>query len=218
MFGAYEFVFNDIISSRYNLVLLYSDADTGITTSTGTPEKKYVTISNHRSGRKEIIGVTVDEPLSFDIEILVDNFDEALKYTRENLSQAIDPNSIEIVKLDVLNDLSKMPGGKPDFILSNPPYITLKDMQELDKSVKDYEPHSALYGVTEDGLLFYEVLAKEARDILPERGALIVEHGYDQEQQVKDIFDKNGLVRIECIYDFGGNPRVTIGYGGKRNG
>ncbi len=76
MFGAYEFVFNDIISSRYNLVLLYSDADTGITTSTGTPEKKYVTISNHRSGRKEIIGVTVDEPLSFDIEILVDNFDE----------------------------------------------------------------------------------------------------------------------------------------------
>lgn len=149
---------------------------------------------------------------------LVDNFDEALFYTRENISQAMNPESIQIVKLDVLKDLSQMPGEKPDFILSNPPYITLKDMNELDKSVKDYEPHSALYGVTEDGLLFYEVLAKEASNLLPERGALIVEHGYDQEEQVKEIFNKNNLVRIECVYDFGGNPRVTIGYGGKRNG
>lgn len=76
MFGAYEFVFNNIISSRYNLVLLYSDAETGITTSTGTPEKNYATIGNPRSGRKTILGVTTDEPLSFPIEILVSNFDE----------------------------------------------------------------------------------------------------------------------------------------------
>lgn len=149
---------------------------------------------------------------------LVDNFDDALFYARENLSQCVNLSSVEIVKLDVLNELSKMPGGKPDFIISNPPYITLKDMGELDKSVRDYEPHSALYGVTEDGLLFYEVLAKEAIKLLPERGAILVEHGYDQEDKVKEIFEKNNLRRIECVYDFGGNPRVTIGYGGGLNG
>lgn len=149
---------------------------------------------------------------------LVDLFDEALQYTRSNLDQSKCPDSITIVKLDVLKNLDKMPSEVADFIISNPPYITSKDMEELDLSVKDYEPHTALFGLKEDGLLFYEVFANKASQMLNSNGAIIVEHGYDQEKGVHDVFEKVGLVNIECVKDFGGNPRVTLAYGGNISG
>lgn len=147
------------------------------------------------------------EPVTY----LVDYFDDALRYTEVNLSQNICMNAPRVLKLDVIHDLDKMPGERPDFIVSNPPYITSKDMDELDSSVKDYEPHTALYGLREDGLVFYEVLSRTASGMLNPDGAILVEHGYDQEKGVKNIFEENGLVNVRCIYDFGGNPRVTIG-------
>lgn len=148
---------------------------------------------------------------------LVDLFDEALAYTKANLNQAKDISSIEIVKLDVLTELDKMP-QRPDFIVSNPPYINSVDMEELQKSVKDFEPSTALFGLRDDGLAFYEVFAKKARELLSNKGAILVEHGYDQEQGVLDIFKAEGLVNCTCIKDFGGNPRVTFAYGGENNG
>lgn len=147
------------------------------------------------------------EPVTY----LVDYFDEALRYTKENLSQSICINVPQIVKLDVLHELDRMPGSRPDFIVSNPPYITSKDMDELDSSVKDYEPHTALYGLREDGLVFYEVLGKAASGMLNPKGAILVEHGYDQEESVRRVFEESGLENVRCVYDFGGNPRVTIG-------
>lgn len=149
---------------------------------------------------------------------LVDLFDDALEYTKANLSQVNSAVIPEIIRLDVLNNLDEMPGENPDFIVSNPPYITLKDMGELDVSVKDYEPHTALYGLREDGLLFYEVIAKKAYEVLKSNGALIVEHGYDQENEVHDVFDQAGLQNIRCVKDFGGNPRVTLANGGIKDG
>ena len=142
--------------------------------------------------------------------VLVDKFDEALSYTKKNLKCAIDKKAFEIVKADVLEGFDGIP-GKPDFIISNPPYINSEDMKTLDRFVKDNEPSTALFGVTDDGLLFYRKFA-EYSDVLSEGGALIVEHGYDQAESVRGIFEKEGLRYPQSFKDYGGNMRVTLAY------
>ena len=143
---------------------------------------------------------------------LVEKSDEALEYTYINIDQSMCKDKIKIVKLDVLKDMDKISTEKPDFIVSNPPYITSADMKTLDSSVKDYEPDEALFGLTDDGLLFYEKMASYAAENLNCGGAIIVEHGYDQADSVRSIFEKNGLKDAQSFKDYGGNMRVTLAY------
>ena len=143
---------------------------------------------------------------------LVEKSDEALEYTYINIDQSNCKDKIKIVKLDVLKDMDKISTEQPDFIVSNPPYITSADMKTLDSSVKDYEPEQALFGITDDGLLFYEKMASYAAENLSDGGAIIVEHGYDQADSVKGIFEKNGLEDAQSFKDYGGNMRVTLAY------
>ncbi|MCR5618286.1 MAG: peptide chain release factor N(5)-glutamine methyltransferase [Clostridiales bacterium] len=140
---------------------------------------------------------------------LVDKFEEALKYTKKNLGEALDRDRYEIVEADILDDFS-FPES-PDYIISNPPYINSKDMRELPLSVTDHEPSAALFGISEDGLMFYRRIADLSEDI-NEGGAVIVEHGYDQAELVRGIFSSAGLKDPVSFRDFGGNMRVTMAF------
>jgi len=95
-----------------------------------------------------------------------------------------------------------------DFIVSNPPYIESAEIENLDISVKDYEPKIALDGGG-GGLVFYEYLAKSAKRHLKEKGKIYCEIGFNQENSVPKLFKKNGFENIKTIKDFGGNPRVV---------
>lgn len=90
-----------------------------------------------------------------------------------------------------------------DVIVSNPPYIRSKLIDELDKDVKN-EPHIALDGGS-DGLKFYKIIKSEINNFLNKNGYLILEIGYDQKEEVQKMF-KNS----ECIKDYAGNNRVII--------
>ena len=50
-----------------------------------------------------------------------------------------------------------------------------------------------------------------ARKLLKDGGALIVEHGYDQGDSVRELFESAGLKKCMTISDYGGNDRVTLG-------
>ena len=142
--------------------------------------------------------------------VLVDKFDEALEYTRKNLNQALDRKAFTIVKTDVLEGFGDIP-GTPDVIISNPPYINSDDMKTLDRFVKDNEPSTALFGISDDGLLFYRKFAS-CSGVLNDGGSIIVEHGYDQAESVREIFEKEGLKFPQSFKDYGGNFRVTMAY------
>ena len=90
-----------------------------------------------------------------------------------------------------------------DVIVSNPPYIRSKLIDELDEDVKN-EPHIALDGGS-DGLKFYKIIKSEINNFLNKDGYLILEIGYDQKEEVQKMF-KNS----ECIKDYAGNDRVII--------
>ena len=107
------------------------------------------------------------------------------------------------------NLLAQYDGEKVDFIVSNPPYIAQKDMEELMIEAKEYEPHLALtdYG---DGLYFYREISKLAKDYLKENGLIAYEIGYDQGEAVQDILKAEGYCDIELHKDLAGQDRVVI--------
>jgi release factor glutamine methyltransferase len=78
-----------------------------------------------------------------------------------------------------------------DLLVSNPPYIALRDAPALPPEVRDYEPEVALFG-GEDGLDLYRRLLQSGSLCLTPEGHLIVELGYDQAPRVADLARKTG--------------------------
>lgn len=99
--------------------------------------------------------------------------------------------------------------GKFDLIVSNPPYITTKEMGELDRSVKDYEPHLALHG-GDDGLDFYRAIAKNYAEALKPGGYLCFEFGMGQGDGVCAILQQNGYTILERTRDNNDIERAVI--------
>lgn len=105
--------------------------------------------------------------------------------------------------------------GKFDMIVSNPPYVTTREMAELPKSVQDYEPHLALHG-GEDGLDFYRCIADKFRAALKPGGYLCFEFGMGQGDAVCDILEKNGYTILDRTRDFNDRERAVLAqYPGK---
>lgn len=94
-----------------------------------------------------------------------------------------------------------------DFIVSNPPYITSKEMTELEDSVLNHEPHKALWG-GEDGLDFYRYFANNLDKYLKKDGNVYFEIGYLQGESVSKILLQNNWHSIEVIKDLGNRDRV----------
>lgn len=137
---------------------------------------------------------------------LVDISDTALSCCESN--KTICKADVQIRKADILND-DVLFEDKLSLITSNPPYITDDEMDELPLSVT-YEPELALRG-GKDGLDFYGRLCQIGRENLINGGILAVEHGYLQQEDVIEIFKKNGYSDVTGLKDYGGNPRVVVG-------
>ena len=124
-------------------------------------------------------------------------------------------SALEVAKANVLSsgakvkcytsDMFKAVDGSFDLIVSNPPYIPTKDVIELDKKVKDFEPTLALDGGA-DGLDFYREIAKNL-DHLNEGGTLLLEFGIGQGQQIKEIFS---AYSVEIFKDLEGIERMAV--------
>ncbi len=97
-----------------------------------------------------------------------------------------------------------------DVIVSNPPYIPTGDIEGLDHSVKDFEPHMALDG-GDDGLDFYRFIAAKWKTALRLGGTLIFEVGIDQAPAVEEILALNGYEDIKTTMDSGEIWRVVEG-------
>ncbi len=108
-----------------------------------------------------------------------------------------------------LCDLFPEEKSKFDLLLSNPPYIDEEDMNMLDESVKDYEPHLALAGGA-DGLDYYRRIYTEAPRYLRPGSWIICEHGYRQAEAVSDIIRNMACYdQIDLRLDYANRSRVT---------
>ncbi|MDH5423366.1 MAG: peptide chain release factor N(5)-glutamine methyltransferase [Gammaproteobacteria bacterium] len=101
-------------------------------------------------------------------------------------------------------------GTQPfDIIISNPPYIPERDPHLLQGDVR-FEPMTALASGT-DGLDDIRHLIKHAKTYLQTQGWLILEHGYDQQAAIYQLFQQAGFMNIRQRNDYADNPRMTAG-------
>ncbi len=102
-----------------------------------------------------------------------------------------------------------LPAGRFDLIVSNPPYIASGDRHLGEGDVR-FEPASALVA-GEDGLDDIRVIAATSTEWLNAGGWLVVEHGFDQGDAVRELFLQAGLVAVETRRDYGDRDRLTLG-------
>lgn len=96
-------------------------------------------------------------------------------------------------------------------IVSNPPYISSNEIENLDVTVKDFEPRLALDGGL-DGLDFYRRITSGSKEYLRDGGLLIYEIGYDQGEKVKKIISLEGFKDVSILKDLQGHDRVVLGF------
>ena len=94
--------------------------------------------------------------------------------------------------------------GQFDIVISNPPYIPTKDIDNLDKSVKEDDPLLALDG-GKDGMDFYRIIAQKAPV-----SVIFLEIGLGQKKQVQKIFEKQNWRFLGTKRDYAGIIRVLI--------
>ncbi len=145
---------------------------------------------------------------------LVDISREALAVAKRNITRHHLSGRVSCVQADALE--KPLPFlGKFDMIISNPPYVTTKEMEELDNSVKDFEPHLALHG-GEDGLDFYRVITKNYSAALKPGGCLCFEFGMGQADAVCCILEENGFTVLERTKDYNERERAVIARYGRK--
>ena len=94
-----------------------------------------------------------------------------------------------------------------DIIISNPPYIPTNEIENLQDEVRLYEPRIALDGGL-DGLDFYRKIAEKSQKFLKNNGDIFLEIGYNQYQDIKNIFENNNFKFIDFKKDLSGIIRV----------
>lgn len=142
--------------------------------------------------------------------VLADWSEKALEVARQNLLRCQLTDQVALVQANALEDPARELGDF-DLILCNPPYIPRRVVEEeLDLSVRGYEPHMALDG-GEDGLDFYRAITLHWKWALRSGGKLAFEIGYDQSQAVEQLMRERGFVQVRSFRDPGGHWRVVEG-------
>ena len=141
--------------------------------------------------------------------VLGEYSDAALKVCRQNIRR----NGLSGRVVPMQADAREKPErslGEFQCIVSNPPYIPRADIETLDASVRDYEPHLALDG-GEDGLDFYQTISGKWKDALAPGGRLYFEVGIGQADSALRIMRAQGFGDIQIVKDLHDIPRVVFG-------
>mgnify|MGYP002595913756 FL=1 len=141
--------------------------------------------------------------------VLGEKSEAALRICRQNIRRSGLLGRVTPMPADALEPPMRQL-GEFDCIVCNPPYIPTQDIETLDVSVRDYEPHMALDG-GEDGLEFYRAISENWREALHPGARLYFEVGIGQADSVLRIMRRQGFGELEIVPDTAGIPRVVYG-------
>ena len=139
----------------------------------------------------------------------VDSSAGALEVARRNAQR----HEVKLITLqgDLLEPLTTATEVEPlDLVVSNPPYVTTAEMNDLPRHVRDFEPQEALHGGP-DGLDVYRRLVPAAATALRSEGWLILEIGHAQGAAVSGLLEDSGFSKISVHKDLAGLDRAVVG-------
>ena len=132
--------------------------------------------------------------------------DAALNVARRNGSEL--DIRVDFQGIDFLDSAQQRSLPTVDILVSNPPYIPLKDKETMDKNVVEHEPHTALFVEDNDPLIFYKSLANFGNTRLYEEGCIYMEIHENLAQDVIKLFKTEGYNKIELKKDMQGKDRM----------
>ena len=147
------------------------------------------------------VGVALAHELTNASVTAVELYDDAFGYLERNIR--LNSVGVTAVKADVLSEPPESLRTEWDLIVSNPPYISPDEREQLSAEVL-FEPEQALFA-EENGLKFYRAIAEYWLPLLKEGGILALEIGYRQAEAVRGILFP---FETEVHTDYGGNDRV----------
>lgn len=142
-----------------------------------------------------------------DDKIKIDSVDisrEAIETAEKNVLFHNVYNKVRFIQSDLFENVD----GEYNIIVSNPPYIPLKDKDSLQIEVRDYDPPTALFTGDDDGIEFYKKIIEQAKNYLLPDGYLIFELGINQSKLVKKLFESNGYSNITVHPDYNNIERI----------
>ena len=140
----------------------------------------------------------------------VDASEKALQTARRNAARLQQENRLQFIKASWFDTdfLAHFP-QKFEIIVTNPPYIPLADIEQLEPEVKDHDPMLALSG-GESGFDSYKRIAELAPQLLQNSGWILIEAGAGQAREIAGIFAEHGLSLHKIVTDLAGIERCVI--------
>ncbi|MBI5698857.1 peptide chain release factor N(5)-glutamine methyltransferase [Candidatus Saganbacteria bacterium] len=148
------------------------------------------------------IAVTLAKTLPETKVIAIDSSSDALKIAKKNAEYHRVTDRCHFLAGHLLDLLPE----KVDLIVSNPPYIPTREIDKLEPQIKDFEPREALDG-GKDGLHYIRQLIENSPKYLSPKGHLLMEFGFGQAEEIKDLAQKH-FKTIEIYKDLAGIDRI----------
>tara|TARA_Y100001960_G_scaffold331071_1_gene426928 strand:- start:1063 stop:1902 length:840 start_codon:yes stop_codon:yes gene_type:complete len=149
--------------------------------------------------------ISILRELKFSKGLGIDISSDAIKIAKQN-SQKFNLKNRSKFKVCDVNNLNV---GKYDLIVTNPPYIAIKDIKNLSKDIINYEPIIALNGGI-DGLDLIKKIIYKSNNLLKKNGLFVTEIGNQQYLKVSWLLMKNGFREISKVYDYKRNVRCIM--------
>lgn len=150
------------------------------------------------------IAVTLAAEMKQAKVVAVDVSESALEVARENARRH--RVSVDFVRCDMLQE---GPSGHFDLIVSNPPYVTLQERDEMRPNVLRYEPHRALFVPDDDPLVFYRAIAEYGCRSLNPGGMLWFELNERYGSEVASLLEQSGYSEVAVHDDMFGKQRMA---------
>ena len=150
-----------------------------------------------------LVSLLIELPNSIGVGIDISR--KAIEIARKNaLLYGVDKRIKFLTK-----SIIKLHNCKFDLLVSNPPYIDIKKIRNLDDGIKKFEPLVALNGGN-DGLDVIKKVIYKAKEILKINGRLALEIGNDQSKKVSKELKLNNFIIEQIIKDYKENTRCLI--------
>ena len=137
----------------------------------------------------------------------VDLSEQALAVARRNAARA--KVDVRFLRADALGGLAELPDRTFDVIVSNPPYVPMRDRAAMHPNVREYEPAEALFVPDDDPLCFYRAIARAARRLLCDGGGLWFEVYERLAGETARLLTEEGFDEVGIRRDINEKPRIV---------
>ncbi len=154
-----------------------------------------------------IIPITMSLKVDIEKTFAIDISDAAIKVAREN-NQLLHTD-VDFLQVDFLDKTTWSSLPKVDMIISNPPYITDSEKNQMHPNVLDHEPHVALF-VNQDAMEFYQAIAEFSLGYQASGCVVLMEINENFGKEVVDIFSEDHFCDVALIKDLQGKDRIVM--------